>query len=87
MYKTTTNLKAYLDQRNSWEALFRQPALEIGRDNQRIADMISSDLSPENLCMDGEASASYIRSRRAQLTAAARELQQLDPTVTFYETV
>lgn len=79
------NLKAYVDQKNRWDMIFGKPALVIGRDNQQIADSIGSDLSPENLTCDGEAPVGGIRRRYAELTAAARELQQLDPTVKFSE--
>jgi hypothetical protein len=79
------NLKAYVDQKNRWDTIFGTPALVIGRDNQRIAENIDSDLSPENLSCDGELPMTQVRRRYQQLTSAARELQQLDPTVKFYE--
>ena len=79
------NLKAYVDQKNRWDSIFGLPALEIGKDNQKIADSIDSDLSPENLTCDGELSRSQVQARYQQLTAAARELIKLDPTVKFYE--
>ena len=46
---------------------------------------LSCALSPENLHCDGEISAAQARAKYRALTAAARELQQLDPTVKFYE--
>lgn len=79
------NLKAYVEAKNKWSAIFGQPALVIGRDNQRIADEIDCELSPENLSCDGELPMSQVRARYRRLTTAARELQQLDPTVRFYE--
>jgi hypothetical protein len=79
------NLKAYVDQKNRWDMIFGRAELKIGRDNQKIAESIDSDLSPENLTCDGEAPIGGIRRRYQQLTAAARELKQLDPTVKFYE--
>ena len=79
------NLKSYVDQKNRWDMIFGKPELVIGLHNQQIADSIDSDLSPENLTCDGEAPIGGIRARYAELTAAARELQQLDPTVKFSE--
>lgn len=79
------NLKAYVDQKNNWNAVFGGRALVIGQDNQRIADMIDGDLSPENLTCDGELPRSQVQARYRQLTAAAQELQTIDPTVKFYE--
>jgi hypothetical protein len=81
------NLNAYLDQKNSWNAIFGSPAmsLDTAQDRQRIAEMIDNELSPENLTCDGELSRSAVKQRYQQLTSAARELKQLDPAVTFYE--
>lgn len=79
------NLQKYLDQKNQWNAVFGGRALVIGRDNQKIADMIDSELSPENLTCDGELSRSQVNARYRQLTTAAQELRRLDPTVKFYE--
>ena len=79
------HLKAYVDQKNRWDTIFGRPALIIGQHNQQIAENIDSDLSPENLTCDGELPMTQVRARYRHLTAAARELQQLDPTVTFYE--
>jgi hypothetical protein len=79
------NLQKYLDQKNQWNSIFGGKPLVIGQDNQRIADMIDGDLSPENLTCDGELPRSQVQARFRQLTAAAQELRSLDPTVKFYE--
>jgi hypothetical protein len=80
-------LNAYLKQKNSWNAVFGTPAITLAtaQDRQRIAEMIDSELSPENLTCDGELSRTAVQQRYRQLTGAARELKQLDPAVTFYE--
>ena len=65
-------LQRYLDRKNQWNAIFGGKPLVIGQDNQRIADMIDGDLSPENLTCDGE-------------LPRSQELRRLDPTVKFYE--
>ena len=79
------SLQKYLDQKNQWNSIFGGKPLVIGRDNQRIANMIDGDLSPENLTCDGELPRSQVQARYRQLTAAAQELRSLDPTVKFYE--
>jgi hypothetical protein len=79
------HLKAYVDQKNRWDMIFGRPALVIGQHNQQIAENIDSDLSPENLTCDGELSRTAVQQRYKQLTAAARELKELDPAVKFYE--
>jgi hypothetical protein len=80
-------LKAYLDQRNAFNKIFGTTplSLDTAADRQRIAEMIDGELSPENLTCDGELSRSAVQQRYRQLTAAARELKQLDPAVNFYE--
>jgi hypothetical protein len=78
-------LKAYVEQKNAWRAIFKSKPLVIGVDNQRIADMIDGDLSPENLTCDGELPRGQVQARYRALTAAAQELQKLDPSVKFYE--
>jgi len=78
-------LKAYVERKNQWNAIFGGKPLVIGQDNQKIANMLDSELSPENLTCDGELSRSQVNARYRELTGAAEELRRLDPTVTFYE--
>jgi hypothetical protein len=84
-------LQTYVDNKNKYASLFRgqriEPLYEIdtkaGR--QRVADMIDCELSPENLSCDGELSRSQIDARYRVLTAAAKCLVKLDPSVRMYE--
>ena len=80
-------LQAYIDQMNRWNALFNGEQYEIktSKGRQRIADRISSDLSPENLTCDGELSRSQVQARHRELTTAARELMSIDSNIKFYE--
>jgi hypothetical protein len=80
-------LQAYIDQKNRWNAIFNGAQYEIktSQGRQRVADSLDSDLSPENLTCDGELPRSQVQARYRQLTAAAKELKQLDPSVKFYE--
>jgi hypothetical protein len=82
-----SNLEAYVDQRNRWGAIFGNKPLSLlnADDRQKIAGMIDSDLSPENLTCDGELSRSAVNAKYRQLTRAAQELQSIDSSVTFYE--
>jgi hypothetical protein len=84
---TMRSLRAYVDQKNAWNAIFKGRQLDIDNaaDRQRIASMIDSDLSPENLSCDGELSRSAVNAKYRQLQAAARELLKLDSSVKFYE--
>jgi hypothetical protein len=80
-------LYAYVEQKNAWGKLFGSESLSLGRteDRQRIADALDSDLSPENLTCDGELSRSQVQAKYTRLSRAARQLQDLDPAVKFYE--
>jgi hypothetical protein len=77
----------FVKQRNKFNSVFGIAALDltVAADRQRVAEIIDSALSPENLTCDGELSAGQVRSRYRELTAVARELQQLDSSVKFYE--
>ena len=80
-------LKAYVDQKNKWNAMFKGKQYEIATaaGRQAVADCIDAELSPENLSCDGELPFSKVQARYRALTAAARDLQKLDPSVKFYE--
>ncbi len=81
------SLTAYVDRKNAFAKIFgtRQLSLQNAADRQSIADSIDSDLSPENLTCDGELSRSKVKARFAALTAAAKELIKLDPSVKMFE--
>jgi len=83
----TANIEQYVERKNSFAKLFGTEPLSLlnAKDRQTIANSIDADLSPENLTCDGELSRTAVRNRYAFLTRAARELQSIDPTVTFYE--
>jgi len=82
-------LKAYVDQRNSWNSMFnrnyKKLCLTSAEDRQKIANIIDSELSPENLTCDGELPRATVNARYKQLTKVAKQLLALDPTVKFYE--
>jgi hypothetical protein len=80
-------LQNYVDRKNSWGKIFGNKPLDLNNkaDRQRIADSIDADLSPENLTCDGELPRSQVQARYRELTQAAKQLQQLDPSVKFYE--
>jgi hypothetical protein len=82
-----STLEQYLEQKNSWGKIFGNEPLSLtnAEDRQKIADAIDSELSPENLTCDGELSRSAVQQKYRLLTRAARELQSIDPAVTFYE--
>ena len=76
-----TALQAYIDQKNKWQKLFKGPQYEIqtAKGRQVVAACLDSDLSPENLTCDGELPRAEVARRYKELTAAALELNKLDP--------
>jgi ribosomal protein L15 len=80
-------LKAYVEQKNQWAAIFKGAQLDLSSaaDRQKIADRIDADLSPENLTCDGELPRSQVQAKYRQLTKAAEQLISIDPSVKFYE--
>lgn len=77
----------FVKQRNQFNSVFGIRALDmtVAADRQRVAEIIDSALSPENLTCDGELPRSQVQARYRELTAVARELRALDPTVKMYE--
>ena len=80
-------LQTFIDQKNHWNSFFKGPQYEIktAAGRQKVADMIDSALSPENLTCDGELSRTEVNRRYRELMTAAKQLKKLDPSVTFYE--
>jgi hypothetical protein len=82
-------LAQFVKQRNAFNKMFGNKELTLidAADRQKIADIIDSSLSPENLTCDGELSRSQVQARYRELMAVARDLKELDPNVKFYEVV
>ena len=80
-------LQTFIDQKNRWNAIFNGEQYEIktAKGRQKVADMIDSALSPENLTCDGELPRAEVNRRFKELNSAAKQLRQLDPNVKFYE--
>ena len=80
-------LQEFIAQKNHWNSFFKGEQYEIAtaQGRQRVADMIDSCLSPENLTCDGELSRTEVNRRYKELMTAAKQLRTLDPTVKFYE--
>ncbi len=80
-------LRKFIDQKNHWNSFFQGEQYEIAtaKGRQRVADMIDSCLSPENLTCDGELPRAEVNRRYKELMTAAKQLRSLDPAVKFYE--
>ena len=80
-------LTQFVAQKNHWNSFFNGEQYEIqtAAGRQRVADMIDSALSPENLTCDGELPRTEVNRRYKELMTAAHQLKRLDPSVKFYE--
>ncbi len=80
-------LAKFIEQKNHWNSFFNGEQYEIktAAGRQRVADMIDSALSPENLTCDGELPRAEVNRRWKELNTAAIQLRKLDPNVKFYE--
>jgi hypothetical protein len=87
MERNMQALRKFIEQKNHWNSFFNGEQYEIAtaKGRQRVADMIDSCLSPENLTCDGELPRSEVNRRYRELMTAAKQLKKFDPAVTFYE--
>ena len=72
------NLETYLEQKNRWNAIFGQEAMTFPlsqSDANDLMNSIASELSPENLHCDGEASITHVRKKAKFLNTVQRELE------------
>jgi hypothetical protein len=87
MERNMQALRKFIDQKNHWNSIINCEQYEIATaaGRQRVADMIDSCLSPENLTCDGELPRAEVNRRYKELMTAAKQLRTLDPAVKFYE--
>ena len=72
------NLEAYIEQKNAWNKIFSIKAINfpLSQANaNELMNMIGSELSPENLHCDGEASITHVRKKAKFLNTVQRELE------------
>lgn len=83
-------LTTFINNKNRYAALFKgqrtEPLYEVqtAAGRLRVAKMIDCALSPENLSCDGELPRAEVNRRYRELTAAARDLIKLDPSMAQY---
>lgn len=81
------NLNDYVEGLNNWRKFWDNKPLSLdnAKDRQLIAHTLDRELSPENLSSDGEMPLDVVQARYDILSKVCKELQDLDPTVKFYE--
>ena len=75
------HLKAYIESENFLKRFMSQPEFRIEVLDQTMADELFSsiecDLSPENLCCDGELSDNEVRTKKRMLDGAHAQLLKM----------
>jgi len=71
-----SHLKTYVERLNAWNKITKQPKLTINSpaDREKIRNRLECDLSPENLCCDGELTGRALRLKAEYLNGAIAEL-------------
>jgi hypothetical protein len=70
-------LNTYLDRENTMARMFRQKEITLPlsqKDLQNLVDRLSCQLSPENLCCDGELPMREVRSRAKLYNGTYKDL-------------
>ena len=73
------NLEAYVEQKNAWNKIFSISAINfpLSQANaNELMNMIGSELSPENLHCDGEASPNQVRNKLHELNTVRTQLEK-----------
>ena len=72
------NLEAYIEQKNAWNKIFSIKAINfpLSQANaNELMNMVASELSPENLHCDGEASPNQVRNKLHELNTVRTQLE------------
>ena len=75
------NLEAYIEKQNIWNAMFGKRQFDVknltSKDIATIRDMLECDLSPENLCCDGELYGKALMQKTRWLQGALNDLNKI----------
>jgi hypothetical protein len=74
-----TVLEQYVDSKNRWNAIFSIEAIRfpLSQANaNELMNMVASELSPENLHCDGEASPNQVRNKLHELNTVRTQLEK-----------
>ena len=76
-----THLRNYVEGINRWAKLFGDAEIDVNNIDeeaaQRLFQKIDCDLSPENLCCDGELPMAQVKRKAKMLHGAAAELKKM----------
>ena len=70
----------YIEQKNRWRPMFKQTEIDpvniSPKEARELLDSLECDLSPENLCCDGELRGAPLRAKTKMLNEAKKALLQ-----------
>ncbi len=82
------HLTKFVDDKNSWNAIFGEAAMDLSKLDDTLAQKLfaslESELSPENLCCDGELSYKQVKVRATLFNGAVKDLEKLGYTQAPY---
>lgn len=77
-HHTHPNLARYVQSKNAWRRLMKEVPFDLNfltlADKKRLQEHLEGDLSPENLCCDGELQGEDLALKTDYLLAVKREL-------------
>lgn len=74
-------LTKFVNDKNLWNKMFGKESMDLSKlDNilaQKLFDMLEGELSPENLCCDGELPFAQVKVKARLFSCAVKELEKL----------
>jgi len=77
--KMNSSIQKYVDNINIWRDIMGKESLSLlnSKDCQMIADILESDMSPENITCDGEIRGAQVQQKLNYYTRCAKELKSM----------
>lgn len=77
-------LTRFVSEQNLWNNMFDRELIDLSKMDdvlaQKLFGMLEGELSPENLCCDGELSHARVRVKATRLNGAVKDLERLGYT-------
>lgn len=77
-------LTRFVSEQNLWNNMFDRELIDLSKMDdvlaQKLFGMLEGELSPENLCCDGELSSARVKVKATRLNGAVKDLEDLGYT-------
>ncbi len=74
-------LTKFVNEQNLWNNMFGRETMDLSKLDdtlaQKLFNMLEGELSPENLCCDGELPAAQVKAKARLLNNAVEDLEKL----------